>query len=105
MNFNEIFLNTLISTFTGIIGGLAVYWFFKGVHLFDKGLKFNINNLKERYLWKYLFIICFLFLLSTIISILFALLFQTSPIPSPIISVLAIICAVFIIVTLWLKLR
>lgn len=63
MDFKATFINLLGSVLIGIFGGLVVWWFFAGIHMFDQGLKFSNKNLTERYLWKYSFILCALFLI------------------------------------------
>ncbi len=106
MDFNEIFINALISTITGIAGGLGVYWFHKGIQLFDGELRFDNKNIIERYLWKFLFIASFLFFMAIIVSILILIVFLRKLfLPPQMVLILAIISGIVMILTLVLRLK
>lgn len=68
MNFNDIFLMVGISTISGIVGGLVVVWFFKGISFGDKGIRFDNKRLTERYFLKYSFILSFLIIMTYLMS-------------------------------------
>jgi len=90
MDFKSLFIDLLSSVLIGIFGGLVVWWFFAGIHIFDQGLKFNNEYLTERYLWKYSFILCALFL---IVFILASLVYLSSLISSRRFLIFSIILA------------
>lgn len=77
MNFSEILLAVGISIISGIAGGVAVFWFFKGVHFFGGGLRLNNKDFFERYVWKYSFILAFLIIATFVISLIINLVSKT----------------------------
>ena len=74
MDLNEILINTIISTISGVVVAIAITWAYKSVHMRDGEVKFGKGFL-ERYIWKYLFISAFLFAVALISSLLVALLY------------------------------
>ena len=98
MDFNEVFINALISTFSGIAGGLGVYWFHKSIQFLDGELRFNNKSPMGRYFLKFSFIALFLFFIAAIISILIYLFFFYKLSFSPlIVSILALITGIVLI--------
>jgi len=103
MDFKDIFMDFLSSATIGIFGGLVVWWFFAGIHMFDKGLKFNNEDMMERYLWKYSFIFCALFLVIFIISAFSFMVSLTSPDKFIIISIILVMISLIWITFTFLK--
>lgn len=103
MEFNEIFANALISTFLGVIGGIAVYWAYNGIMFFDKTIRINNKKILERYFLKYSFIFLFLFFIITLISTL--IYFSLSKDILNWILGLAIFAGIFSTIIIILKLR
>lgn len=103
MDFNEILLMVFVSVFSGLIGGLVVWWSFNGVHVLGKGFKFE-NTFLERYGWKYPLItaitLLFVIIISFIAYLLFKIRFSTN-----FLLTISILLLVFIIITAFRRFR
>jgi|SRR3989344_3496710 len=107
MDFNQIFLNLLLSTFSGIAGGLIVYWTYNGIHVFNKGFKFDKTKFIERYIGKFTLMFCILLIMAFLFSMVFWIFQKGVTFFHPILFILisVIICELIIIITAILKYR